>query len=162
KFNTVDATVLPQDASAREAYEIVSEEFPPYRESPIVVSFDGGGPGEAREFAREVGAVAGVSEVLPPRRLEGGITAIEAISTEPFASDASKETAERIRNLETPPGAPALVGGGSAEFVDFQSSLESHLPIAVAIIVIATLVILFLMTGSVVLPIKSLLMNVLN
>src|SRR4029079_8924802 len=54
KFTTVDATVLPKDASAREAYETVSEQFPPYRESPIVVSFTGGGPGEARAFAREV------------------------------------------------------------------------------------------------------------
>ncbi|HYC81470.1 MAG TPA: MMPL family transporter [Solirubrobacterales bacterium] len=162
KFNTVDATVLPQDASAREAYEIVSEEFPPYRESPIVVSFTGGGPGEARQFAREVAAVPGVSEVLPPRPLADGVTAVEAISTQPFASDASQRTVEEIRDLPTPPGATALVAGGTADFVDFQSSLESHLPIALAIIVVATLVILFLMTGSVVLPIKSLLMNVLN
>src|SRR4029079_10777810 len=70
KFNTVDATVLPKDASAREAYETVSEEFPPYRESPIVVSSTGGGPPEARQFAGQVGEVPGVSEVLPPRPLE--------------------------------------------------------------------------------------------
>jgi RND superfamily putative drug exporter len=55
-----------------------------------------------------------------------------------------------------------LVTGASAHFVDFESSLEEHLPIALAIVVVATLVILFLMTGSVILPIKSLLMNVLN
>ena len=55
-----------------------------------------------------------------------------------------------------------LVSGATADFVDLQSSLVSHLPIVLAIIVIATLVILFLMTGSVVLPIKSLLMNFLN
>ena len=162
KFNTVDATVLPQDASARQAYEIVSEEFPPYRESPIVISFTGGGPGAAGEFAHAVGQVPGVSEVLPPRQLADGVTAIEAISTQPFASDASQRTAEAIRELPTPPGTTALVGGGTAEFVDFQASLGSHLPLALAIIVVATLVILFLMTGSLILPIKSLLMNVLN
>jgi RND superfamily putative drug exporter len=162
KFNTVDATVLPKDASARQAFETVSEQFPPYRESPIVVSFTGGGPGETSQFAREVGEVPGVSEVLPPQPLADGVTAIEAISTRPFASDASQATVEQIRDLPTPPGTTALVGGGSADFVDFQASLESHLPIALAIIVISTLVILFLMTGSVILPIKSLLMNVLN
>ena len=162
KFNTVDATVLPQEASARQAYEIVTDEFPPYRESPILVSFSGGGPGAAGEFADQVAAVPGVDEVLPPRRLANGVTAIEAIGTHPFAADASKETVEEIRELPTPAGATALVGGGSADFVDFQSSLSSHLPIALAIIVAATLIILFLMTGSVVLPIKSLLMNVLN
>jgi uncharacterized membrane protein YdfJ with MMPL/SSD domain len=55
-----------------------------------------------------------------------------------------------------------LVTGISAHYVDLQSSLGSHLPAVLAIVVGATLVILFLMTGSVVLPIKSLLMNVLN
>jgi RND superfamily putative drug exporter len=162
KFNTVDATVLPKDASAREAYEIVSSEFPPYRETPIVVSFTGGGPAQAQAFAHRVAAVPGVSEVLPPRRYSEGVTAIEAISAHPFAADASQETVERIRTLPTPAGTTALVAGGTADFVDFQSSLASHLPIALAIIVAATLIILFLMTGSVVLPIKSLIMNALN
>jgi RND superfamily putative drug exporter len=69
---------------------------------------------------------------------------------------------KRIRALPSPPGSTVLVGGATANFIDFQSSLSSHLPIALAIIVIATLTILFLMTGSVVLPIKSLLMNFLN
>ena len=55
-----------------------------------------------------------------------------------------------------------LVGGATADFVDLQSSLAGHLPIALAIVIGATLVILFLMTGSVVLPIKSLIMNFLN
>jgi RND superfamily putative drug exporter len=55
-----------------------------------------------------------------------------------------------------------MVGGASADFVDFQSSLVRHLPLSVGIVVLATLVILFLMTGSVVLPIKSLIMNLLN
>jgi uncharacterized membrane protein YdfJ with MMPL/SSD domain len=162
KFNTVDATVLPKDASAREAYQVVSQQFPPYRESPIVISFTGGDPAQARELAQQVAAVPGVGEVLPPRPLQDGVTAIEAISTHPFAADASQETVEQIRDLPTPTGTTALVAGGTADFVDFQSSLASHLPIALAIIVAATLIILFLMTGSVVLPIKSLIMNALN
>jgi RND superfamily putative drug exporter len=162
KFDTVDATVLPKDASARENYEIIQNQFPPYRESPIVISFTGGGKQAADRYARRVAAVPGVSEVLPPRRFSGGVTAIEAISTHPFTADASKETVKQIRGLPTPPGATALVGGGTAAFIDFQSSLTSHLPIALAIIVAATLIILFLMTGSVVLPVKSLIMNALN
>ena len=55
-----------------------------------------------------------------------------------------------------------LVTGAAAHFVDFQSSLEHYAPIALAIVVVTTLVILFLMTGSVILPIKSLIMNALN
>ncbi len=162
KFNTVDATVLPKDASARTAYERINAEFPPYRETPIVVSYAGGTAAGAHAFAAEMARVEGVASVAPPQRFEGGVYAIEAISTHPFASDASQDTARAIRDLPVPGGARALVGGGSANFVDFQASLASHLPIALAIIVISTLVILFLMTGSVVLPIKSLLMNALN
>jgi uncharacterized membrane protein YdfJ with MMPL/SSD domain len=162
KFNTVDATVLPKDASARQAYGVVSQQFPPYHETPIVISFTGGDQAQARQLAQQVAAVPGVAEVLPPRPLQGGVTTIEAISTHPFASDASQEAVERIRDLPTPTGTTALVAGGTADFVDFQSSLASHLPIALAIIVAATLIILFLMTGSVVLPIKSLIMNALN
>jgi uncharacterized membrane protein YdfJ with MMPL/SSD domain len=161
KFNTVDATVLPKDASARQAYEIVREQFPPYRESPILVSVDGADRQNAARFTRRIEKVPGVSEV-GMRRLVGGVYAIEAISESPFAAAASQDTVRAIRDLRPPLGATALVGGGTADFVDFQASLGSHLPIALAIIVAATLIILFLMTGSVVLPIKSLLMNALN
>ena len=49
-----------------------------------------------------------------------------------------------------------------ADFVDRKASLEAHIPIALAIVAGATIVVLFLMTGSIVLPIKALVMNVLD
>jgi uncharacterized membrane protein YdfJ with MMPL/SSD domain len=162
KFNTVDPTVLPESASARQAYDTVSERFPPYHETPIWVAVGGGGQKAAVVVAARVERVAGVAEVLPPQRLRNGVTAIQAVSANPFVSDSSQETVKRIRALEPPPGTTVLVGGASADFIDFQSSLASHLPIALAIVIVATLVILFLMTGSVILPIKSLIMNFLN
>ena len=162
KFDTITPTVLPKSASARVAYERISAEFPPYRETPIVVSYAGGTPVGARAFAAEMARVDGVAAVTPPQRFEGGVYAIEAVSTSPFSTDASQDTVRAIRDLPVAGGATALVGGATADFVDFQASLAAHLPIALAIIVVSTLVILFLMTGSVVLPIKSLLMNALN
>ena len=162
KFNTVDPTVLPESASARQAYDKVSQEFPPYRETPIWVAVDGGGPKAAAAVAKEVRAVPGVAQVLPPQPLSGGVTAVQTISANPFVSDASQDTVRAIRQLQAPPGATVQVSGASADFIDFQSSLASHLPIALAIVIVATLVILFLMTGSVILPIKSLIMNFLN
>jgi uncharacterized membrane protein YdfJ with MMPL/SSD domain len=162
KFNTVDATVLPESASARQAYDTVSERFPPFHETPIWVDVEGGGPKAAAAMAARIDHVAGVAEVLPPQRLRGGVAAIQAVSAHPFVSDASRQTVKRIRTLKPPPGATVLVGGATADFIDFQSSLGQHLPIALAIVIVATLVILFLMTGSVILPIKSLIMNFLN
>jgi RND superfamily putative drug exporter len=162
KFDTVDPTVLPTSAGARQAYDTISERFPPYHETPIWVDLEGGGPKAATAFAAEVRQVPGVAEVAPPQRLSSGVTALQAVSTHPFASDASQTTVKAIRDLPTPPGSTALVSGGTADFIDFQSSLSQHLPYALAIVIAATLVILFLMTGSVVLPVKSLLMNFLN
>jgi uncharacterized membrane protein YdfJ with MMPL/SSD domain len=162
RFNTVDPTVLPKSASARQTYDSVSHEFPPYHDTPIWVDVEGGGPGAAAAFASRVRGVPGVAEVAPPQRLRGGVEALQAISESPFASESSQDSVRRIRALKPPPGATALVGGASADFVDFQASLGRHLPIALAIIVVSTLTILFLMTGSVVLPVKSLLMNLLN
>jgi RND superfamily putative drug exporter len=162
KFNTVDATVLPSSASARQAYDVLNSEFPPYHEAPIWIDVEGGGPGSAARFAAQVRRVDGVAEVGPPLRLENGVTGLEVISDHPFISEASQTTVKRIRDLQPPPGTTALVGGGTADFIDLQSSLASHLPIVLAIIIVATLTILFLMTGSVILPIKSLLMNFLN
>lgn len=162
KFNTVDPTVLPTSASARQAYDTVSEQFPPYHDTPIWVDLEGGGPKTAAAFAAEVRRVPGVADVALPQPLAPGVTALQAVSAHPFASDASQTTVKAIRNLPTPRGTTALVSGATADFVDFQSSLDQHLPYALGIIVLATLVILFLMTGSVVLPVKSLLMNFLN
>ncbi len=162
KFNTVDPTVLPESASARQAYDTVSTEFPPYRETPIWVDVEGGGPKAAAAMTARIDRVNGVAEVLPPQRLRGGVSALQVISTHPFVSDASHNTVRAIRELPTPAGTTVLVGGASADFIDFQASLTSHLPIALAIVIVATLVILFLMTGSVILPIKSLIMNFLN
>jgi uncharacterized membrane protein YdfJ with MMPL/SSD domain len=162
KFNTVDPTVLPKSASARQAYDTITNKFPPYRETPIWLSVEGATPQATAAIVTEVRATPGIAAVAPPQLLPGDITAIPAISANPFSSEASQATVERIRDLPAPRGSTILVGGATADFIDFQDSLTRHLPIAFAIIVIATLVILFLMTGSVVLPIKSLIMNVLN
>ncbi len=56
----------------------------------------------------------------------------------------------------------ALAGGQTADFVDLKQSLLRHLPLALAIVALATIAVLFLMTGSMVLPIKALMMNVLT
>jgi uncharacterized membrane protein YdfJ with MMPL/SSD domain len=162
KFTEVDPSVLPKDASARQVYDLMRSEFPPYRDTPIQVAVEGGGRGAAAQVRAEVQRVPGVAAALPPRPLRNGVTLIEAVSQNGYVSEASKTAANRIRDLPEPAGSQILVSGATADFIDFQHSLARHLPIAVAIIVIATLVILFLMTGSVVLPVKSLLMNMLN
>jgi RND superfamily putative drug exporter len=161
KFDTVDPKVLPEEASARQAYDIVSERFPPYRETPVWVTVRDSDPKGVAVLHRQVGRTDGIVEVLPPQRLNGELSVIQAVSANPFASQESKATVERVRELEVP-GGEVQVSGATADFIDFQDSLARHAPVALAIVIGSTLVILFLMTGSVVLPIKSLIMNFLN
>jgi RND superfamily putative drug exporter len=75
-------------------------------------------------------------------------------------SPASLAIVKQIRATHAP--FPVLVGGSSAYFYDLQASLRNRLPLAVAIIVACTLVLLFLATGSVILPFKAILMNLLT
>ena len=162
RFTAVDARILPGDASAREVFDRLQAEFPPYRDTPIQIAVDGGGPRAAALVRSEVARVNGIAAVLPPQPLRGGVFLVSAISGNPYPAEASQTAVDRIRALPVPAGSQVLVTGATADFLDLQSSLASHMPIVVGIIVLTTFVILFLMTGSVVLPVKSLLMNVLN
>lgn len=161
KFTAADPAILPEDASARQVYDAMQTDFPPHRDTPIWVSVEGGGPADAARVRAEVRKADGVLAALPPQRVAPELRVIQAVSTNIFRSEQSQSTVEAIREIEVP-GATVEVGGATADFVDFQNSLVRHLPLAIAIIVVSTLVILFLMTGSVVLPIKSLIMNLLN
>ncbi len=161
RFNSVDSRVLPRSASARQVDAALRSEFPPFRTSPIVVAVEGD-RAAVRHIEDRLALVPGITAVDPPQWLQPRLAAIEAIGDSPRVSDRAHATAERIRELPPPTGSRILVTGAAAEFVDLQSSLASHIPVALAIVVIATLVVLFLMTGSVILPVKSLLMNVLN
>jgi uncharacterized membrane protein YdfJ with MMPL/SSD domain len=162
KFTSVDAQVLPEERSARQVDDVLRSEFPPFRDSPVRVLVENGSPAAVAQVQEELRGTEGIVQVNPPRQLEDGNTVVEAVSDSPFIEERSRETVTEIRDLPEPSGSQVLVTGATANFVDFQDSLEEHLPIAVAIIVVATLVVLFLMTGSVILPVKQLLMNVLN
>ena len=121
----------------------------------------GGDAGPAvAELARSVDRLPGVAAVAPPSYAGDGLWRVEAIPAERPLAGASKELVRDIRELDTP--LELGVTGQTAEFLDQQSSLVARLPLALAILCLTTLVLLFAMTGSVVLPIKSLLMNVLT
>jgi uncharacterized membrane protein YdfJ with MMPL/SSD domain len=67
-----------------------------------------------------------------------------------------------VRNVPLPVGADVVVGGQTAELVDRLDSLRSHLPVAIAIIFVATFIVLLVMLSSIVIPIKAILLNTLS
>jgi RND superfamily putative drug exporter len=77
-------------------------------------------------------------------------------------SGAGEDLARTVRDVENPLGGEHLVGGQSAQLVDAKASLFGDLPLALAIIAVITFVLLFLMFGSVVVPAKALVLNVLS
>ena len=162
KFTSADPQILPGEASAKQVDDTIRAEFPPYRDTPVTVVVEGGGAAEARAVRADVRRVDGLLAVKQPQPVGGGLTVIQAISNGSYVAETSRGAVDDIRALETPAGTDVSVTGASADFVDFQSSLKHHIPSALGIVIGATLVILFLFTGSVVLPVKALIMNFLN
>jgi len=121
-------------------------------------------PGVARVDASS-GHFSGGRQVAPPGP---GSTAFAAPSATWLAvtpsvdpiSTAGVSLVHDVRSLPAP--FPVLVGGSAAALVDSRDSLLGHLPIAIAVIVVATVLLLFLMVGAVVVPLKTLLLNVLS
>ncbi len=162
KFTSVDAQVLPESASARQVDNVMRAQFPPFHDTPHILLVEHATPAALNTIERDVASVKGIAEVQPPQHLHNGDAVVTAYSTESYISDSSRNAVKQIRDLPEPPGSQVLVAGAAAHFVDLQHSLETHAPIALAIVIVATLIVLFLMTGSVILPIKQLVMNVLN
>jgi uncharacterized membrane protein YdfJ with MMPL/SSD domain len=161
EFTGVDATVLPTERSARVVEDALRTEFPPGRSAPVyaVVRAPADARAEVAAYARQLGELPGASAVTPPRPA-GGLWRIDVVPREPALSDASQDLVRDIRAVRA--AYPVQVGGGAAAFLDQQSSLADSLPLALALLAGTTLVILFVMTGSVVLPVKALVMNVLT
>ena len=162
KFTSVDAQVLPESASARQVDDVMRAEFPPFRDTPNLLLVENPSKASLAAIERDVARVDGIAQVLPAQRLANGDAVIEAYSKQSYISDTSRNAVKTIRDLPVPDGSRVLVTGAAAGFVDLQSSLASHGPIALAIVIVATLIVLFLMTGSVILPVKQLVMNALN
>jgi uncharacterized membrane protein YdfJ with MMPL/SSD domain len=153
-FTGVDASVLPTERSARVVQDALDTEFPPGRTTPIYVAAQTGDAEVVREWARTL-----PGSVSPPRQA-GGLWRIDVVTDAAALSDEAQELVRDIRARDAP--FAFRVGGGTAAFMDQQTSLGDSLALALLLLCGSTLVILFVMTGSVVLPVKALLMNLLT
>ncbi len=118
-------------------------------------------PGTQLErYLTDVRALPGVADVAPPRAHAARLTLVDVITREHALSDSAQQTVRDLRALDAP--FTVLSRGQTATLVDLKNSLADHLPAALALLAATTLIVLFVMTGSVVLPIKALVMNVLT
>ena len=158
----VDATDLPAGQSARLVSDALGREFPAQELNPITIAASAPASAGPRldAYTMRLRGVPGVTGVQPPRYLGSQTWEIRLGAAGDPISTPAQRTIARIRAVPAP--GPVLVGGTAASFVDQQASIASALPLALSVLAVVTLVILWLMTGSVVLPVKALLMNALT
>ncbi|HEV3056403.1 MAG TPA: MMPL family transporter [Solirubrobacteraceae bacterium] len=161
KFLPVSASVLPTSASAHQVDMALRTSFPPGRTSPIevVVGAPAGSP-QVAAFASRLRGLPNVSAVAPTIPAGGHLSLVDIAPIAPTYSSTTQHLVHVIRALH----APFYVGvsGQTAGFIDLEHSLGTHLPLVLLAVILSTLVVLFLMTGSVVLPVKAVLMNALS
>jgi uncharacterized membrane protein YdfJ with MMPL/SSD domain len=167
-FTGVDATVLPTDQSARRVADALDTRFPSAGTTALYVALRAPADraGAVRTYAAGLGRLPGSAQrprvrVLPRPAGDGArVFRIDLAARGPVLGEPAKAFVRAVRGV--PPPGHARVGGATAAFLDRGASLLARLPVALAILATTTLVILFVMTGSIVLPIKALVMNLLT
>jgi uncharacterized membrane protein YdfJ with MMPL/SSD domain len=158
-----DARVLPASSQPREVAEELNHAFPVNGSQAItmVVRAPANGAAAVAALAHRAQLAAGrQAGVGTPRYLGGGSWEVEAHPQGTDGSAANQSLIARLRALA--PAPQLLVGGSTAWFVDQKAAIAAHELPALVILALVTGGILFLMTGSLVLPAVALLMNLLT
>jgi putative drug exporter of the RND superfamily len=152
---------LPRSSESRQLLEAVDRRFEGGGTDPIVlaVEADPRSPVVA-QYLRRIATLPGVQSVRPREGIPPVLTVADVLPTGSSQGPVATGLVERIRGLERP--VPVGVTGAAALLVDYRDSLLGRLPWALGLIGLATFVLLFLMTGSVVVPVKAIVMNVLS
>jgi uncharacterized membrane protein YdfJ with MMPL/SSD domain len=162
RFTGIDASVLPAGAHARVVDDALRTDFAADATSPVYLAIDAPRSASAQvaRYADGLRTVPGAAAVSAPRPVGDSLWQVDVTARGAALSGGAKDLVRAIRARPAPFG--VQVGGTTADFLDRQSSLAAHLPVALAVVAATTFVVLFLMTGSVVLPLKALVMNVLS
>jgi RND superfamily putative drug exporter len=176
-----DDRVLPPTAHSRAVNDIIRAEFSANEAgaASVVVPSRGGVSDDALgAYAATLSAIPGVSRVdaetgyyingqrvLPPNELStrfhlGNATWLSVVPTVEPLSAAGERLISQIRAVKAPFG--VAVGGSAAELVDGRAALYERLPIALGIVAVVTFVLLFMMTGSLLVPAKAVVLNLFS
>jgi putative drug exporter of the RND superfamily len=174
-----DERVLPESSDARQVSERIHTDFQgDSAEAFSIVVERADDPAALAAYATGVSSIDGVARVEGPGGIyqdgdvveeaspssagdaHDGAALLEVVPSVDLQSGAGEQLVADIRALD--PGFDTLVGGSAAQLIDTKDALLARLPWALAIIAVATLVLLFLMTGSVLIPIKALVLNLLS
>jgi trehalose monomycolate/heme transporter len=157
-----DARVLPASSAVRQVQEALNGDFPANSTAPIEAVVSGAAsPAGLSSYLARVERIGGVRGATVTGQAGDNIR-LDIGYQPPPGSAAARQIASEIRAVQAPPGATVLVGGGTAALMDELSSLGATLPWMALLTGCATFILLFLAFGSVVLPVKAIVMNVLS
>jgi len=161
KFSQGDSRMLPADNKAAFATALQAERFPGQTGTPVEIVIKGGANklDEINGYAAKVGQVPGIVAVLPPQTIGNDVRVIAYQEMLPRTPE-SQELIHTVRNVDSPDG--TLVGGVAADYTDSQDGISRTLPWALGWIVLSVLVLIFVFTGSIILPIKAVILNFLS
>ena len=162
RFENPDARSLPRSSEARQLDDIRRNRFPAVGAEPIEVVARVA-PDDARlaAYVERVRAFPGVTSVdVSPVAPGVAAAVVEVVPQGTEQGEVAQSLVHRLRD-DRPPF-PTSVTGEAAELIDFKTSIADRLPLAIGLVGLATLLLIFLMTGSVVVAAKAVLMNVLS
>jgi RND superfamily putative drug exporter len=181
KWGFPDDRVLPQSLSTRQVGDQMRNDFAvdsARNVSVVIPDTTGIRPADLDRYATALSQVPDVSSVSAPggtfvdgrpvgppsaaTGLKDGSAFLTVASTAPLFTDASEAQLDRLRAVSTPAGQPVHLTGVAQINRDSSEAITSRLPLVLGVIAVITFVLLFLLTGSVVLPLKALVLNVLS
>jgi RND superfamily putative drug exporter len=160
RLGQVDARLLPASTQTRQLYDVIAAHYPQLnRPNPIVIV--AAAPADSPELAGLRERVAALPHISTVEVLRSGpVTVLHAAVDQPAHTGAARRTVAAIRAIPAP--FEVDVTGDAAMLVDYQAMLTDRLPWAVGVVMLGTLMLLFLFTGSVLLPVKAVATNLLS
>jgi RND superfamily putative drug exporter len=161
-LGSTDSRVLPPGSSARVVDARLASRFAADAANPVValVRAPDRASATVRRYESLLARLPGVGTTERPQLIARGLWSIEVLASHPPLSDQSQQLIGAIHAV--PAYYPVTLAGVAADQYDQHLSLRSHMLLALLILAATTLAVLFTMTGSVVLAIKSLVMNLLT
>jgi len=158
KFGQVDTDVLPKSDRAYISSEFIAQEFPGEEGSPIEFVFPNGSNKlpEIKQYLNLVGQTKEITRVGEPQ-VSGDFVKAEVIQSIKPRTPEGEKLIQTLRDLPAP--VEVLIGGQAADYADTQAAIKDNLILVIAWIMITIFVLLFAFTGSILLPIKAVLLN---
>ena len=159
-FSQGDARILPANNPAAVATAIQESRFESNIATIDIIVLDSAGKeSEISSYIEEIKKVSGIVSVAAPQAIGNDIQITAYESMLPRSPEA-QQLIHDLRDLPAPAG--TLIGGVAADYTDTQDGIAETLPLALGWIAISVLILLFVFTGSIILPIKAVMLNVMS